>query len=95
MQEITPCLWFDDQAEEAAKFHVSIFKNSKLGALTCYGDAPKSRTAATHTIRRGVMKYLLLVHHNEDNFLKFSEAVRKDMLAESVQLTHQLHANGQ
>ena len=31
MQKITPCLWFDDQAEEAAKFYVSIFKNSKLG----------------------------------------------------------------
>lgn len=39
MQRITPCLWFDDQAEEAAKFYVSIFKNSKLGAITHYGDA--------------------------------------------------------
>ena len=34
MQKITPCLWFDDQAEEAAKFYVSIFKNSKLGDIT-------------------------------------------------------------
>ncbi len=41
------------------------------------------------------MKYLLLVHHNEENFAKFSEATRQGMLAESVQLTHQLHANGQ
>ena len=41
------------------------------------------------------MKYLLLVHHNEENFSKISEATRRDMLAESVQLTHQLHANGQ
>ena len=39
MQKITPCLWFDDQAEEAAKFYVSIFKHSKLGAITRYGDA--------------------------------------------------------
>jgi predicted 3-demethylubiquinone-9 3-methyltransferase (glyoxalase superfamily) len=39
MQRITPCLWFDDQAEEAAKFYVSIFKHSKLGAITRYGDA--------------------------------------------------------
>ncbi|HET6674971.1 MAG TPA: VOC family protein [Nitrospiraceae bacterium] len=39
MQKITPCLWFDDQAEEAAKFYVSIFKHSKLGAITHYGDA--------------------------------------------------------
>ena len=41
------------------------------------------------------MKYLLLVHHNEVNFAKFSEATRQAMLAESIQLTHQLHANGQ
>jgi hypothetical protein len=41
------------------------------------------------------MKYLLLVHHNEENFAKFSESTRRDMLAESVGLTHQLHAEGQ
>jgi predicted 3-demethylubiquinone-9 3-methyltransferase (glyoxalase superfamily) len=39
MQKITPCLWFDDKAEEAAKFYVSIFKNSKLGHITRYGEA--------------------------------------------------------
>jgi len=39
MQKITPCLWFDHQAEEAAKFYVSIFKNSKIGNLTPYGEA--------------------------------------------------------
>lgn len=41
------------------------------------------------------MKYLLLVHHDEEAFRKMSEAKRKEMLAESVQLTHQLHANEQ
>jgi len=40
------------------------------------------------------MKYLLLVHHNEAAFGRFSEATRKGMLAESVQLTHTLHAGG-
>jgi predicted 3-demethylubiquinone-9 3-methyltransferase (glyoxalase superfamily) len=39
MQKITPCLWFDNQAEEAAKFYVSIFKNSKIGNMTRYGEA--------------------------------------------------------
>ena len=39
MQKITPCLWFDNQAEEAAKFYVSIFKKSKLGSITRYGEA--------------------------------------------------------
>jgi hypothetical protein len=41
------------------------------------------------------MKYMLLVHHDEENFARFSETTRQEMLAESIQLTHQLHANGQ
>jgi predicted 3-demethylubiquinone-9 3-methyltransferase (glyoxalase superfamily) len=39
MQEITPFLWFDNQAEEAMNFYVSIFKNSKVLTVTRYGDA--------------------------------------------------------
>jgi predicted 3-demethylubiquinone-9 3-methyltransferase (glyoxalase superfamily) len=39
MQKITPYLWFDSQAEEAAKFYVSIFKNSKIESITRYGEA--------------------------------------------------------
>lgn len=39
MQKIHPCLWFDDQAEEAAKFYISIFKNSRIGKVTRYGEA--------------------------------------------------------
>jgi hypothetical protein len=38
---------------------------------------------------------MLLVHHDEEAFVKFSEATREQMLEESVQLTHQLHTNGQ
>jgi predicted 3-demethylubiquinone-9 3-methyltransferase (glyoxalase superfamily) len=38
-QKITPNLWFDNQAEEAANFYVSIFKNSKIGDITRYGEA--------------------------------------------------------
>ncbi len=41
------------------------------------------------------MKYLLLVHHDEEAFGQISETRRKQMLKESVQLTHQLHANRQ
>jgi len=37
MQKITPFLWFNDQAEEAARFYASIFGNSKIGAITRYG----------------------------------------------------------
>jgi predicted 3-demethylubiquinone-9 3-methyltransferase (glyoxalase superfamily) len=39
MQKITPCLWFDDQAEEAAKFYTAIFHNSKITSITRYGEA--------------------------------------------------------
>jgi predicted 3-demethylubiquinone-9 3-methyltransferase (glyoxalase superfamily) len=39
MQKITPFLWFDDQAEEAVTFYTSIFRNSKIGNIACYGDA--------------------------------------------------------
>src|SRR5437763_5858748 len=38
MQKITPFLWFDDQAEEAAKFYTSIFKNSKIGRILRYSE---------------------------------------------------------
>ena len=39
MQKIIPFLWFDDQAEEAMNYYCSIFKNSKIGSLTRYGEA--------------------------------------------------------
>ena len=41
MQPITPCLWFDSEAEEAANFYVSIFKNSKITEISRYGAAGK------------------------------------------------------
>lgn len=37
MQKITPCLWFDSNAEEAVKFYASVFKNSKIGKISRYG----------------------------------------------------------
>ena len=39
MQKISPCLWFDGQAEEAANFYVSVFKNSRINDVSRYGDA--------------------------------------------------------
>ena len=38
-QRITPCLWFDDQAEEAAKFYTGIFRGSKITQVSHYGEA--------------------------------------------------------
>jgi predicted 3-demethylubiquinone-9 3-methyltransferase (glyoxalase superfamily) len=37
-QRISVCLWFDDQAEQAVNFYVSIFKNARIGAVTRYDD---------------------------------------------------------
>jgi predicted 3-demethylubiquinone-9 3-methyltransferase (glyoxalase superfamily) len=39
VQPITPCLWFDSQAEEAARYYTGIFKNSKIGTITRYTEA--------------------------------------------------------
>jgi predicted 3-demethylubiquinone-9 3-methyltransferase (glyoxalase superfamily) len=41
VKPITPCLWFDNQAEEAARYYTGIFKNSKIGAISRYGEAGK------------------------------------------------------
>ena len=78
MQKITPCLWFDDKAEEAAKFYVSIFKNSKLGAITRYGEAgaevsgrPKG-SVMTVTFEIEGQEFVAL---NGGPLFKFSEAI--------------------
>ncbi|MEW6253152.1 MAG: VOC family protein [Planctomycetota bacterium] len=39
MQKIRPCLWFNDNAEEAVKFYTSVFRNSNIGLITRYGPA--------------------------------------------------------
>jgi predicted 3-demethylubiquinone-9 3-methyltransferase (glyoxalase superfamily) len=38
-KKITPCLWFDDRAEEAAQFYTKVFPNSKIGEIARYGEA--------------------------------------------------------
>jgi len=44
MQKITPSLWFHHQAEEAAKFYTSIFKNSKAGRILRYNERAAEKT---------------------------------------------------
>ncbi|MEY2561590.1 MAG: hypothetical protein QOG51_2005 [Verrucomicrobiota bacterium] len=51
MQRITPFLWFDNQAEEAANFYVSVFKNSKVKQITHYtGEEPADRKGQVMTV---------------------------------------------
>ena len=50
MQKITPFLWFDGQAEDAARFYVSVFKNSRIVAMTRYGDAGPGPIGSVMTV---------------------------------------------
>ncbi|MGB8770882.1 MAG: VOC family protein [Candidatus Korobacteraceae bacterium] len=50
MPKIIPFLWFNDKAEEAANFYVSIFKNSKIEAITRYGDAGPGPKGSAMTV---------------------------------------------
>ncbi|HEU5299282.1 MAG TPA: VOC family protein [bacterium] len=74
MQKITTYLWFDDQAEEAANFYVSLFKNSKIVNVSRYGDAgpgPKG-TAMTVTFQLEGQQFIAL---NGGPHFKFTEAI--------------------
>lgn len=78
MNSLATCLWFDDQAEEAAKFYVSIFKDSKLGPITRYGEAgakvsgrPKG-SVMTVTFYLDGQEFVAL---NGGPLFKFSEAI--------------------
>ena len=49
-QKITPCLWFDTQAEEAADYYVSIFANSRILKIACYGEAGPGPKGSVMTV---------------------------------------------
>ncbi|HKQ21274.1 MAG TPA: VOC family protein [Nitrososphaeraceae archaeon] len=78
MQKISPCLWFDENAEEAVKFYVSIFKNSKVGNVTRYGkegfEIHKKKEGSVMTIDFEIegQKFLAL---NGGPIFKFNEAI--------------------
>jgi len=78
MKAINPCLWFDNQAEEAARFYASIFKDSKIGTITRYGDSaaaaagrPKG-SVMTVTFKLDGQEFMAL---NGGPIFKFSEAI--------------------
>ena len=50
MQKITPCLWFDTQAEEAATFYTSVFENSRIVEVTRYGEAGPGPAGSVMTV---------------------------------------------
>jgi predicted 3-demethylubiquinone-9 3-methyltransferase (glyoxalase superfamily) len=78
IQQISPCLWFDGQAEEAARFYVSVFKKGKITAITHYPDVGQE----THGRRAGsvmtvefVLNGLPFMALNGGPLFKFNEAV--------------------
>lgn len=102
MQKLTPCLWFDDKAEEAAKFYVSIFKNSKLRSIARYGEAgaqasgrPKG-SVMTVTFEIEGQEFVAL---NGGPIFKFTEAVsfmvKCDSQAEIDKMWSKLSEGGQ
>ena len=77
-QNLTPCLWFDTEAEAAAKHYASIFKNSKVGAVSRYGKEGKEihgkEAGSVMTVEFEIegQKFLAL---NGGPHFKFNEAV--------------------
>lgn len=96
-QKITPFLWFNDQAEEAANFYVSLFKDSKILSMSRYGDAgpgPKGSVMVAEFELAG-QKFQAL---NGGPVFKFTEAislmVHCDSQEEVDMLWSKLTANG-
>jgi predicted 3-demethylubiquinone-9 3-methyltransferase (glyoxalase superfamily) len=74
MQKITPFLWFDKEAEEAAKFYTSIFKNSKLGGVSRYGEGgpmPKGTAMTVGFTLEGTQFTAM----NAGPYFKFNESI--------------------
>jgi predicted 3-demethylubiquinone-9 3-methyltransferase (glyoxalase superfamily) len=75
MQRITPFLWFENQAEEAANFYVSVFKNSKVNGVTRYtGEEPVGQKGAVMTVDLELDGQQFVALNGGPRF-KFTEAV--------------------
>jgi predicted 3-demethylubiquinone-9 3-methyltransferase (glyoxalase superfamily) len=74
MQKITPCLWFDHQAEEAARFYTGLFENSRLLEFTrCAENMPlPAGTVLTVTFELDGQRFMAL---NGGPLFKFNEAI--------------------
>lgn len=74
MQKITPFLWFDNNAEEAMKFYISVFKNSRIGKVTLYpeGSPGPAGTVMVGTFQIEGQEFIAL---NGGPVFKFTEAI--------------------
>ena len=74
MQKITPFLWFDTQAEEAANLYVSIFKNSKILKVARYGEAGPGRAGSVMIVNFQIEGQEFIALNAGPRF-KFTEAI--------------------
>ena len=74
MQRISPFLWFDTQAEEAATFYASVFRNSKVHKITRYGDAGPGPKGSVMTVEFELDGQPFIALNGGPHF-KFNEAV--------------------
>jgi predicted 3-demethylubiquinone-9 3-methyltransferase (glyoxalase superfamily) len=74
IQKITPFLWFDHQAEEAASFYTSIFPNSKVVKLTRYGEAGPGPAGSAMTVEFQLQGQSFVALNGGPHF-KFTEAI--------------------
>ncbi len=84
--KITPCLWFDDQAEEAASFYTSIFPNSEVVALTRYGAAGfeiHKRPAGSVMTAEFVLDGHTFTALNGGPMFKFNEAISFQVMCDT------------
>ena len=81
MSELTTCLWFDTEGEDAANFYVSLFKNSRILSVTHYGEAgPRpAGTVMTVSFELDGREFLAL---NGGPEYKFTEAVSFQIMCE-------------
>jgi predicted 3-demethylubiquinone-9 3-methyltransferase (glyoxalase superfamily) len=82
MKKLIPFLWFDGQAEEAAKHYTSIFKNSKMGSVSRFGEAGPGKAGSVVTASFEIMG-LEFVALNGGPQYKFTEAVSFQIPCES------------
>lgn len=78
IQKIVPCLWFDDQAEAAATFYVSLFKNSRVVQVSRYGEAGREihgRTPGTAMTVDFELDGQKIAALNGGPIFKFNEAI--------------------
>lgn len=74
MPTITPFLWFDTQAEEAARFYVSVFKNSRIVSTSRYGEAGPGAKGTVMTVEFELAGRRFIALNGGPQF-KFTEAV--------------------